>query len=774
MWGLGAIVAVTLALAGTGSALADVTGAADDLRTGWYPDEPSLTPGLLSGGKFKQVFTSQLTGQIYAQPLTADGTLLVATEENWVYGLNPYTGEQRWARQVGTPFNASEIGCTDLEPHVGITGTPVIDTESGVAYFVSDSYIEKTVKSAWYMRAVELKSGDEAPGFPVEIEGTAQNLPGNVTFEAPQELQRPGLLMMNGVVYAGFGSHCDISPYEGWLVGVSTSGHVTTKWATSAHGGSIWQSGGGLISDGPGQILFSTGNDNDIAGEWDPPEGSGEPAPEGRLGESVVRVEVQPEGELKAKDFFSPFNNKELDEGDIDLGSSAPIALPSQYFGTPTVPELLVQDGKQGYAYLLNRKRLGGRGNGTDNVVQKLGPYGGVWDGAAVWPGNGGYVYIPSVSPGGTAGGGSNSLRFFKYGVKAGEPNLSLAATTPNTEAFAFGSGSPIVTSNEAENGTGVLWITRCPNLGCENAELVAYNPVPLVTEEPQVLWKEPIGTATKFSRPDAASGHIYVGNNKGQIIGFSAPTLIPSSTSLDLGTAPTAGQLTGEVTFTNKGAAKLTISTVRSPSAPFGASGLPTVGTVIEPGHAITVDVVFRSSEAGKFTGSLGLSTEGGEANVALSASAAAPPPSEPGAPSESGGIATTASLVATPGPGSLTATVQPLIKLANLQIRSRASKHGSRGRKIVVSYTLSAAGTVEVAVLRRAVSHHCQRRASTCVHWVPTKINLRVTGRAGTNVLTLDLGHIAAGSYRLATTPIAPSGAPGASQYIRFKVLG
>ena len=120
------------------------------------------------------------------------------------------------------------------------------------------------------MNAVELASGKEVANFPVKIEGEAQNLPG-VQFEPFQELQRPALLMMNGVVYAAFGSHCDHEPYEGWIVGVSTSGLVTTKWATSAHGGSIWQSGGGLVSDGPGQILFSTGNDNFEAGVFDPP-----------------------------------------------------------------------------------------------------------------------------------------------------------------------------------------------------------------------------------------------------------------------------------------------------------------------------------------------------------------------------------------------------------------------------------------------------------------------------------------------------------------------
>jgi hypothetical protein len=382
-WGLGVIAVAILVLAGAGSAFADVTGAADDLRTGWYPDEPALTPAVVSGGAFQQVFKATLHGQIYAQPLTADDTLLVVTEDNWAYGLDPNSGAVRWEVQLGTPVNSGEapIECSDLSPHIGITGTPVIDTSSNIAYFVANRYLSGSSGAmAWYMHAVDLADGHEAAGFPVQISGEAQNLPAGVHFEAPQELQRPALLLMGGVVYAAFGSHCDKAPYEGWIAGVSTSGHLTTMWASASGGASIWQSGGGLISDGPGQILFATGNDSGAPGEGDPAPGPGSAPPEGRLGESVVRAQVQPEGDLRATDFFSPSNNALLDEGDVDLGSGAPIALPSPYFGTPSVPHLLVQVGKEGYVYLLNRDELGGMGQGpggTDHVVQRLGPYGG-------------------------------------------------------------------------------------------------------------------------------------------------------------------------------------------------------------------------------------------------------------------------------------------------------------------------------------------------------------------------------------------------------------
>jgi outer membrane protein assembly factor BamB len=726
---LGVSAVAIFLLAGAGSALAEVTGAADNLRTGWYPDEPSLTPSLLSGGGFLQAFKDSLKGQIYAQPLTADGVLLVATEENWVYGLDPNTGAVRWEKQFGIPVTAGEnegktINCSDLKPHVGITGTPVIDTEHNVAYFVSNQYLTgSSTEIAWYMHAVELGSGKEVANFPVEIKGEAQNLPG-VKFTAVKELQRPALLMMNGVVYAGFGSHCDHAPFQGWLVGVSTAGKLTTKWATSGHGGSIWQSGGGLVSDGPGQILFSTGNDEGVPGEWDPPEGPGgalgSEQSEGKFGESVVRAEVQPTGELKAKDFFSPFNNKELDEGDVDLGSSAPTGLPSQYFGTTSVPELLVQEGKEGSVYLLDRKHLGGRGKEVDNVVQKQ-PLGGVWGGASVWPGDGGYVYIPAVN------GEHGFLHFFKYEVEAGNQRLSPVATT--NESLGFGSGSPIVTSAGTTSGTAAVWITRCPAPGCENAELIAYSSVPS-NGEPQPLWRAPIGTATKFSRPVASNGHIYVGNNEGDLYGFGH------------------SESEEEREAREKSEREATEKTERETK---------------EKGEHETKEKTER--EATERTEHETKERTEREAKERTEREA-----TQKSEPTGIIGIVTTASFVTPPGPPASVPIESPP-SLVQLKIHAAASRLGSHRRKVVVTYTLSAAGTVEVAIYRRVISHVCRRGAGTCVHWVRTKIELKVAGHVGTNVLAVNLGTLAAGDYRMGAISITRSGASGIPQYVHFK---
>ena len=111
-----------------------ITNSGDDLRTGWYPDEPSLTPQLLTGGSFGQLWSATVSGQVYAQPLLANGTLLIATENNLLYGLDPASGALKWAHpaNLGIPWNAADIGCGDLAPTIGVTARIVRSTNEPV------------------------------------------------------------------------------------------------------------------------------------------------------------------------------------------------------------------------------------------------------------------------------------------------------------------------------------------------------------------------------------------------------------------------------------------------------------------------------------------------------------------------------------------------------------------------------------------------------------------------------------------------------------------
>src|SRR5262249_51204855 len=85
-------------------------------------------PVEVSSPSFQQLFDVALDGQIYAQPLLFPGGLLVATENNHVYVLDPATGAVLVDRALEPPWLAADLGCGDLVPNVGITGPPVPTT----------------------------------------------------------------------------------------------------------------------------------------------------------------------------------------------------------------------------------------------------------------------------------------------------------------------------------------------------------------------------------------------------------------------------------------------------------------------------------------------------------------------------------------------------------------------------------------------------------------------------------------------------------------------
>lgn len=490
------------------------TNAADDLRTGWYPEEGFITPAIVSGGSFAQRWNTTVNGQVIAQPLYSGGQVLVATENNWVYSLDADTGAVLWSTSFGTPFNTSEVGCNQVAPVAGVSATPVIDEDARVVYLASMQYASGSSGPVdWNVHALSLDTGAEITGFPVKLQGAAQNAP-TVTFNAFRHQARPGLLLMGGVVYVALGSHCDAGPYQGWIFGVSTAGQIKARWtsraASGTSGAAIWQSGAGIMSDGPGRIIFATGNGG---APTTARVGSNPPT---NCGECVMRVNVQPDGTLLAQDFFAPSNASNLDIFDRDLGSSGQAGLPSAYFGTSVARNLLVQSSKEGYLYLMNRDDLGGVKQGpgaTDKLVQRLGPYQGVWNRPSVWPGDGGYVYLL---------GSGGPLKAFKYSVDgSNKPMFTNTANT--TDTFGYGSGSPIITSDGTVNGSALVWVVRMNDGSGTGGQLRAYDAVPSGSNLVQ-RFSTPIGLGAKYAPPGAGRGLIFVGTLDAHVIAFGAP----------------------------------------------------------------------------------------------------------------------------------------------------------------------------------------------------------------------------------------------------------
>jgi hypothetical protein len=240
---------------------------------------------------------------VQAQPLVANGRLLVVTETNTVYSLDPASGAILAQRSLHVPWKPADLNCIPLEPNVGIKGTPAVDTASNTAYFFAKTYASgSSGPAAYWAHAVDLATLAERPGFPVRIQGNAANTPG-VTFDATYELQRPGLLLLGGVVYAGFAGICDVPPWQGWVVGIAGDGRITTMWAaepSQSHGAGIWQTGGAPLVDGPGTFIVSTGN-GPVPSQ--PTPGNQPPAV---LGEAWVRLEPGASQTLEVA--FTPSN----------------------------------------------------------------------------------------------------------------------------------------------------------------------------------------------------------------------------------------------------------------------------------------------------------------------------------------------------------------------------------------------------------------------------------------------------------------------------------
>ncbi len=614
-------VVVTTATAPRASAAASTPSigyGADQMGTSWFPGQTQLTHQAISGASFGQLFATPARAKGAPQPLLDQGVLLTEDSKNVISGLDPTTGAVTWRHHLAVPFNSNALGCGSSGATVGVTGTPVIDPVTHVEYFVY-----KTTTGQNLMDARHDQTGTEVAGFPVAIQGQAANVPG-VTFNSIAQLQRPGLILLGGVVYAAFGSHCDRSTYQGWVVGVSEAGTITTMWSDESRVGGaagIWQGGGALVSDGPQTMLLSTGNGDEPAGP-----ASAAQAP-GQLGNAVVRLTVGIDGSLHTSDFFIPYDAPYLDTIDGDLGSGAPVLLPTTPFSTAAHPRMAVEIGKEGYLYLLDAQNLGGYAqgaNGGDAVIERLGPFGGVWGKPAAFGGAGGYVYLVDSS----SIGGAGRLLAFKYGVDAnGRP--SLAQVGQSASAFAYGSSSPIVTSAATPAGSGIVWVVWTPQTNSQVAELRAYDAVPAPGGTLTLLRSFPLADgAQKMTEPLAAGSRVYVVGLTGIVYGFGAPVNVPlTADPLFLPTTKLGGSSTGTLTFVATGTHTLTSVSSSDPQFTLGqtAPGLP---VTLAKGQTLQIPVTFTPTVEGQQASVVSVQVDSAPVSVGVEGTGVVPGP--------------------------------------------------------------------------------------------------------------------------------------------------
>jgi hypothetical protein len=544
----------------------EATASNNDLRDGWDPNEPGLTPAAVSSS-FGQVFKTPVKGQVYAQPLVVGSTVIVATEEDWVYGLNATTGAVQWSDQLGTPYDITS--CGNLQPDIGITSTPVYDPSTNTVYVMA---LVKEISYEFHLFGINASTG--AITLKKRIAGRPTN-DSHLEFNAITQNQRPGLLLMNGWVYAAFASYCDHGSYNGYVAGVNTITHATTLWTdesgvTDTKGG-IWQSGGGIMSDGPGRIFVTSGNG------VSPAKGPGT-SPPGQLAESVIRLAPQSNGSLQAQDFFSPANAPTLDAGDVDYGAGGPVELP---VGTQKYPNVIVQAGKDGHIFLLNANNLGGReqapGDGNANLFRTH-PAGGQWGHPALFEAS------TSPLPASTNGthddvvylGKDDNLREYQINTD-GSDTPSITDVANGSSTFGYTSGSPVITSNGTDPSSAVIWIVSVNDSTGADGDLNAYDLVPSGGRLTQI-WSGGIGTGSKFTTPATDNGRVYVGTRDGDVYGFGLTTGGPLKRS---GTVTYPGTQVGSA---SNGPATVTATrTVTVSGASVSAPAPYTLGQVTE-----------------------------------------------------------------------------------------------------------------------------------------------------------------------------------------------
>jgi hypothetical protein len=510
----------------------------DNMRSGQNIAETLLTPSNVNSSQFGKLFTVTVDGYVYAQPLylsniiisgATHNVLYIATQHDSVYAIDADNGNLLARRSFINPAAAittvpsSDVACSDLVPEIGITSTPVIDPASGTLYVLAKSkengsYVQR-------LHALNVKTLAEKFGGPKIISATIQGR----TFDPLKEANRPGLLLENNHVVIAWASHCDNGPYQGWVMAYSASTLAqeavfnTELNTTKGNDGGIWMSGDGVAADGDGNLYFATGN-----GHYD---GTVD------FGDSIVKLTGPANGTFSVADWFTPFNQSTLNGGDTDLGSGGVLLLPDLPAGFAH-RQMLVQMGKEGKIYLIDRNNMGmfcpTCASSDTNIVQEIpGASTGIWGSPAFW--NNTVFWGAGVQSGNT-----DHVKAWSFNAN----NSGLLSNSPVSETsrwFSFSTAAPVISANGTSNG--ILWITDNSSFGSLCCQILyafdATNLGQMLYSSNQAANSSDVpGGAVKFTAPIVAKGKVYVGS-QAKVSAFGTLAAMPVF-------SPKAGTYTG------------------------------------------------------------------------------------------------------------------------------------------------------------------------------------------------------------------------------------
>jgi hypothetical protein len=486
----------------------------DNMRTGQNLNEMTLTPANVKND-FGVLGTIAVDGPVDAEPLYVGGmtisgatrnVLFVATENDSVYAFDADTLAQLWQNKLisGTGESPSDDhGCSQVEPTIGVTSTPVIDLNAGPNGTIFVVAMSKS-GSSYYQRlhALDLTTGLDRMTA-TEIQATG--------FSPGQYAERTGLLLLNGTIYLAWTSHCDFGSYNSWVMGYSESSlqqATALNLTPNGSAGGIWMAGAGLAADSSGNIYLLDGN-----GTFDTTlNASGFPS-NADYGNGFIKLSTVNDA-LAVADYFEMFDTVNESNHDADLGSGGLLLLPDMADSAGTTHHLAVGAGKgdvntgKTMLYVVDRDNMGKFHAGADTVYQELNmaPEGGTGVFAAPAYFNGTLYY----------GAVDDNLK----GFPISQAKVASSASSESPETYGYPGTTPSISANGS--ASGIVWAV-------ENGEgsnlLHAYDATDLNTE----LFKGAFSgsNTTKFVTPLIANGKVYVGtgspnaNTPGSVVVF-------------------------------------------------------------------------------------------------------------------------------------------------------------------------------------------------------------------------------------------------------------
>ena len=496
----------------------------DNARTGQNLEEMTLTPANVNVSMFGKLFVIPVDGKVDAQPLYVPSlpipsrgsrnVLFVVTEHGSAYAFDADLGTMLWRVSLlgSGEATSDDRNCSQVTPEIGITSTPVIDPQSGPHGTMYAVAMSKDRSGAYHQRihALDLTTGAEEFGGPVEIRAAypgsgAEGSGATLTFDPKQHVERAALVIVNGVVYTSWSSHCDIGPYTSWVMGYDEATLARTSVLNLMPNGSeggIWQAGAGPAADAAGDLYFLIGN-----GTVDPTlNASGFPV-KGDYGNAFVRLSTGT-GSLSVTDYFTMRNALSESNADQDLGSGGAMLLPALNDAQGNPRALAVGAGKDRNIYVVDRNGMG-KFNPASNMIYQEMPaaLGSVFSSPAWFNG---VLYYGSV---GTA------LKAFAFANGTFQP----APASQSSNAFPYPGATPSISADGSANG--IVWAAE----NGTTAVLHAYDASNLAKElynsNQAPSGRDHFGEGNKFIVPTVANGKVFVGTANGVgVFGLLAP----------------------------------------------------------------------------------------------------------------------------------------------------------------------------------------------------------------------------------------------------------